>query len=100
MPIFGILSFLAIIMYLFYKTKFFRSKLAMEKRWYSAKSNMALGVFVLFYGLNQIIVWGTTASIVIGIIFIALGGFFTIYGYKAYRHYMPLALEEAEKKND
>ena len=32
--------------YLFYKTKYFRSNRPVEKKWLSAKSNIALGLFV------------------------------------------------------
>lgn len=57
---------------------------------------MAIGVFLLSFGLNQIIITTTTVSIIVGLIFSILGGANVIYGYKAYKHYLPLAIEEAE----
>ncbi|WLR50203.1 YtpI family protein [Bacillus tianshenii] len=99
MPVFGFLSVLAIGFYLFYKTKYFRSRRPMEKQWLSAKSSIALGAFVFLFGLNQIIVWNTTISNVIGILFILIGGMSAFFGFKAKKHYFPLAVDEAEKLN-
>lgn len=99
MPIFAILAILSITMYIFYKVKFFKSKLVIEKQWISSKSRIALGLFVLFYGINQLVMWETQTAKIIGIVFLLFGAFSAIMGYKSYRYYLPLAIKEAEENN-
>jgi amino acid transporter len=83
--------------YLFYKTKFFRSTQPVEKKWLSAKSNIALGLFVGLFGINHAIyISVTTIEYIIAAIFIIYGGVFTLVGYKKYKHYLPFAIQEAE----
>ena len=82
--------------YLFYKTKYFRSNRHVEKKWLSAKSNMALGLFVCLFGINHLFfISETTTSYIIAAIFIIYGAYFSWTGYKKYKHYLPFAIEEA-----
>lgn len=97
MPIFAIIIVISLALYIFYKAKFFRTRMPMEKRWISAKSGMALGTFVLFFGINQFFLQPGTTSIIVGIIFILLGGASIWAGFQNYRRFLPLAIEEAEK---
>ncbi|OEH91847.1 YtpI family protein [Bacillus solimangrovi] len=99
MLVFGSLSIIALIMYLFYKTKFFRSRRPYEKQWYSAKSSISLGAFVFLFGLNQIIGWSITIELVVGVLFILIGGLHAYFNFKRKNYYFPLAVEEAEKAN-
>jgi amino acid transporter len=83
--------------YLFYKTKYFRSKRPVEKKWLSAKSNIALGLFVAFFGINHLFfVSQTTVTVIVAVIFIVYGTVFAWIGYKKYKHYLPFAISEAE----
>ncbi len=83
--------------YFFYKVKAFRTKLVIEKNWVNTKANIALGSFMTFFGLNQIFIrFDSTIALIIGVIFILLGLANVILGYRAYRHYLPLAIEEAK----
>jgi hypothetical protein len=79
-----------------YKVKYFRTHLPAEKKWLSAKSSMALGSFVFFFGLNTIIDPLSTVAIVVGIVLTLVGSGSIWAGYKAYRFYLPFAIEEAE----
>jgi hypothetical protein len=82
--------------YLFYKTKYFRSNRQVEKKWLSAKSNIALGLFVCLFGINHLIFISETAtSYLIASIFILYGAIFSWIGFKKYKHYLPFAIEEA-----
>lgn len=96
MPIFVFLIIFSFIFYLFYKVKYFRTQLPAEKKWLSAKSSMALGNFVLFFGLNTIINPLSTVAIVVGVVLILLGAASLFAGLKAYRFYLPYAIKEAE----
>jgi hypothetical protein len=97
MPVFVILIVLSLSFYVFYKIKFFQAKKPMEKQWISTKSSIALGLFVFFFGLNQLFLFRSTVSLIVGIIFILIGALSSWAGYKAYKHYYPLAVKEAEE---
>ncbi|WP_077214231.1 YtpI family protein [Bacillus dakarensis] len=97
MPILVIIFVLSFAFYIFYKAKYFRTKLPAEKKWVSAKSNIALGLFVGFFGLNQIFLNLSTVGIIVGIVFILLGVFNVWGGIKSYKFFLPLAIEEAEQ---
>jgi uncharacterized protein YxeA len=82
--------------YLFYKTKYFRSNRQVEKKWISAKSNIALGLFVCLFGINHLIFISESAiSYIIAAIFMIYGAVFSWIGFKKYKHYLPFAIEEA-----
>lgn len=99
MPLLVVIIVIAFAFYLFYKIKNLRTKRPAEKRWISAKSSIALGIIVAVFGLNQLFLNLSTVGVVIGIIFILLGGFNIFAGIKAYKHFLPLAIEEAEQLN-
>jgi uncharacterized protein YacL len=87
-------------LYLFYKTKYFRSSRPVEKKWLAAKSNIALGLFVSLFGINHIFfISQTTVTTIVSVIFIVYGAVFTLVGVKKYKHYLPFAAEEAESYN-
>ncbi|MDM5228876.1 YtpI family protein [Cytobacillus sp. NJ13] len=97
MPIFVILIIVSFSFYIFYKVKFFRSKQPAERQWISAKSRIALGSFVAIFGLNQLFLYNTTTALIVGIVFILIGGLSIWGGIKAYKFYMPHAAKEAEE---
>ncbi|MBA4537118.1 YtpI family protein [Bacillus aquiflavi] len=88
---------ISLALYLFYKMRFFRSRLPAEKKWLSSKSGMALGFFILLFGINQLFLFQTVLTYIVSAIFIFLGVINVWAGYKAYKHYLPYAIEEAEK---
>ncbi|WLR44175.1 YtpI family protein [Bacillus carboniphilus] len=94
MHIFVILIIFALMFYLYYKVKFFRSSKEMERQWLSAKSSIALGAFVFFFGVNQFFLFRSSLSIIIGAIFVVIGLGSVWAGFKAYRFYLPLAIKE------
>lgn len=97
MPVLAVFIVVSFMFYLFYKTKYFRTRRPMEKRWLSGKSSMALGLFVMLFGLNQFFVYLSTVSIIVGVLFILIGGASVYNGFRQYKHFLPLAVEEAEK---
>ena len=87
----------SIMFYVYYKcVYFFRAKYPAEKKWLSAKSSIALGLFVALFGLNAMINPTSTWAIVVGILFILIGSGSIWAGSKAYKFYLPHAREEAE----
>ncbi|PIB39903.1 hypothetical protein AOA57_29695, partial [Pseudomonas sp. 2588-5] len=73
--------------YLFYKIKYFRTKMPIEKRWIQMKGNIALGIFLVAFALNLLIMNRSTVDLVIGGLFLVLGVANVILGYRAYRYY-------------
>lgn len=99
MQILVVLVIFALGFYFYFKTKYFRTKNPVEKQWYSAKSSMALGLFVALFGLNAFFVHPSTISYVIGSILILVGGGSAWAGFRAYKHYLPFVMKEAEQQS-
>lgn len=96
MPVLVILIVISIAFYVFYKIKTVRSRRPAEKKWLSAKSSIALGLFVALFGINQLFLYSTTVTYIVAAVFIILGGINVWAGFKAYQHYLPYAAKEAE----
>lgn len=97
MPILVICIIFSLAFYIFYKIKFVRSKMPVERKWISAKSSIALGAFVLLFGINQLFLFQTTITYVVAAVFIVIGGLSIWSGFKAYKYFLPLAIQEAEQ---
>ncbi|WP_423407643.1 YtpI family protein [Heyndrickxia sp. MSNUG] len=97
MPIFVLLIVLSFVFYIFYKMKYVRSKRPAERKWLSAKSSIALGLFVGLFGLNQVFLFQTTITYIVAAIFIIIGSMSIWSGVKAYKFYLPLAAKEAKE---
>lgn len=95
MLIFAVIIIFSLTMYIFYKVRYVRTSLPLEKKWLAAKCTISLGLFVATFGINQFFIHQTMIGIVIGIIFLLLGGYNVSAGIRAYRYYTPLAIEEA-----
>ncbi len=98
MPVFVVFITFTFAFYLYYKIKSYRSNKLAEKRWISAKSSIALGLFVAFFGINQLFLYHSTLTIVIGAIFIVIGLASAWAGYRAYKHFLPQVLNEMQQK--
>jgi amino acid transporter len=97
MSVLVVIIVLLFAFYLFYKTKYFRSNRLVEKKWLAAKSNIALGLFVFFFGVNHLIfISETTTTFIVSAVFIIYGAVFSWIGFKKYKHYLPFAIEEAK----
>ncbi|MBO9130626.1 YtpI family protein [Bacillus sp. 165] len=91
------LILISLILYVFYKAKYFRTHRPMEKGWVAGKSSMALGAFIGFYGLNQLAAYSSSkVSLFVGIVFLLFGALHVYKGIRQYKHFLPLAVEEAE----
>ncbi|CAM4209732.1 membrane protein [Bacillus manliponensis] len=96
MPVLVFCIIVTFMFYLFYKTKFFRTHRPMEKGWLASKSAIALGLFVALFGLNQFFMDISTVRIIVGGLFVLIGGASIYNGVRQYKHFLPLAIEEAE----
>ncbi|MDM5334755.1 YtpI family protein [Ureibacillus composti] len=91
--IFIVLSFVA---YLFYKTKQFRVNLPIRKKWYKAKAGIALGIFVIAFGINTSIVYPTAIGYAITVIFVIIGFMEAYASFKRASHEGKFVKEEYE----
>lgn len=98
MPTLIIFTILAITFYVFYKIKSLRSKRPYEKHRVNAKASIALGMFLFFFGLNRLFIGPTTIIIIVCVIFLILGALYAFNGYKAFKYFRPLAIEEANNQ--
>nr|WP_106533925.1 YtpI family protein [Planomicrobium soli] len=90
-----ILIFFSFGFYFYYKTKQFRTSLPIRKKWYASMASIALGSFVLFFGINQLLLFQTVVTYIIAGIFIILGAGLIVYNSKAAKHYRSFLDEEA-----
>ena len=82
--------------YFYFKTRQFRSALPIRKKWYKAKSNVALGIFLAFFGLNTTIIYPTIVGYIVAAIFFIFGLLFANTNLKIARHEGKYILEEYE----
>ncbi|MUK86862.1 hypothetical protein GMD78_00405 [Ornithinibacillus sp. L9] len=87
MIIFPILIVLSLVLYVYYKVAILKTKDGLTQAYFNAKSRICLGSFILLFGINQYIFYGTRISLFIGIIFIFLGGIQVVRGFKETKHY-------------
>lgn len=97
MPILVMLIVISLAFYLFYKTKYFRTKMSAEKKWISAKGSIALGSFIALFGINQLFLFQTTVTYIVAAVFIILGIINVLGGIKAYKYFLPLAIQELQE---
>ncbi len=97
MPILVLFIIFSFSFYIYFKTKYFRTKLPAAKKWISAKSSMALGLFVALFGVNQLFLFQTTVTYIVAGVFILLGVINVIGGIKAYKYFLPLAKKELQE---
>ncbi|QGQ47511.1 YtpI family protein [Metabacillus sediminilitoris] len=98
MPVLVVIIVISLAFYVYYKTKVYRAKNQLLKHWISAKSSMALGVFVAFFGLNQLFLYRSSISLIVGILFLLVGLGSCWAGYRAYKHYLPLVMKEFQQQ--
>ena len=82
------------VWYFYFKTKQLRTTLPIRKKWYTAKASVCLGAFILFFGFNFMLIYQSTLTYVVSIIFVLIGGYFMYHHYKAAKHYGQFVQEE------
>lgn len=84
------------VAYFFFKTKQFRTTLPIRKKWYKAKAGVALGCFILAFGLNTCVLYPDAVGLIVGALFIFLGFLLVSGQLKRVRHEGKYILEEYE----
>lgn len=79
-----IISFL---FFLFYVTKFFFTSELLTKKIAGSRARLTFGLFLLLYGINQIVAKLELITICVGIVFILFGMANLYRGYLQNKHY-------------
>jgi accessory gene regulator protein AgrB len=82
--------------FIYFKIKYWRSKLPIETKWQQTRGNIALGFFLIFFGINLLLFPRGLIEIIVGIVFVLLGIANAYFGYQAYKHYLPQVIDEAK----
>jgi amino acid transporter len=87
---------ISIVFYFYFKTKQFRSTLPIRKKWYTAKAGVALGLFLIFFGLNAIILYPDWIGYIVAAVFVIIGAGLGSNNFKRMRHEGKYVIEEYE----
>lgn len=98
MPTFVILIILSLVFFIYFRIRTWRIKEPFKKQWTLSKANIALGSFIFFFGLNRLILGPGTIVLIVCLVFIVYGAFIVYGGIRAYRHYVPFVVQEAEEQ--
>lgn len=90
MVIFPILIVVALFMFVYFKVFQSRADGPAESSLYNAKSNIALGVFILAFGINSYVTLQTTPAAIVALVFAALGIANLYFGFQRYKHFKPM----------
>lgn len=96
MPTLVILIVFALIGFIYYRIKTWKTKAPYKKRWVLSKANIALGSFLVLFGMDRLFVRPHLLVYIVCAVFILYGGFIIYAGTRSYRYYFPLAAKEAE----
>jgi hypothetical protein len=96
--IFVFLIIASAVFYFYFKTRQFRTRqvFPIRKKMYASMSGASLGGLLLFFGLNQLVLFNGITTYVIAALFIVFGAFVGIYNFRAYKHYRSFVDEETK----
>lgn len=98
MLMFAFLSILSIVVYIFFKARQFRTTylLPIRKKMFASMASVSLGVFLISFGLNQMILFDKLVVYIVATLFILLGLYVSVFNFRAAKHYQKFIVEEAE----
>jgi len=78
---------ISFLFFLFYVTKFFFTSELLTKKIAGSRARLTFGLFLLLYGVNQIIAKLELVTICVGVVFIIFGLANLYRGYMQNKHY-------------
>ncbi|WEG13894.1 YtpI family protein [Pullulanibacillus sp. KACC 23026] len=87
MPTLIILIIFSALLFIMYQAKAYRSKHPLVKKFNAAKGNIAVGIFLVTFGLNRLFIQHHLITLIIACIFILYGAFFAYDYIKRSRFY-------------
>lgn len=92
--VFGIIA--SGVFYFAFKAKQFRTShmFPIRKKMYASMAGTALGTLLIFFGINQLLLFEGILTYIVVAIFILFGGYVAIFNFKAMKHYKQFVAEE------
>lgn len=92
--VFGIIA--SGVFYFVFKTRQFRTShmFPIRKKMYASMAGTALGSLLIFFGVNQLLIFDGVLTYVVAAIFILFGGYVAIFNFNATKHYKQFVEEE------
>ena len=89
------------VFYFYFKTRQFRTRqvFPIRKKMYASMSGASLGGLLLFFGINQLILFNGITTYIIDVMMSTENLLPIIFNFKAYKHYRSFVDEET-KLND
>lgn len=97
MPFAIVIIIVSLVLFVYYKVQQAKSPGFMEKRWYSAKGSIAVGIFFISFGVNAYNSLGSQVAAYVAVLFVGFGLVNVIFGTRDYRRFLPLARQEVEE---
>ncbi|GKV69574.1 hypothetical protein NCCP2716_20720 [Sporosarcina sp. NCCP-2716] len=96
-----ILVFLIIasaVFYFYFKTRQFRTSqvFPIRKKMFASKAGMFLGIMLVVFGVNQLLLFDGAITYAVVAVFVVLGGYVSIFNWRAMKHYNRFVDEETE----
>lgn len=97
MLLFVFSAIVSLVFYFYFKTRQFRTTqmLPIRKKMFASMAGVALGLFLIFFGINQIIIFSKLIIYGVSILFILLGLYVSVFNFRAAKHYRQFIEEEA-----
>lgn len=98
MLIFVFLTIASLVFYFYFKLRQFRTThvLPIRKKMFASMAGVALGLFLIFFGINQIVLFNKFIIYFVSALFILLGLYVSIFNFRAAKHYQQFVVEEAK----
>lgn len=77
------------VFFIYNKIKVWRTPKSLLNRIYQTKATLSLGFFLTAFGANLLVNPRSNIDLIVGAVFSLLGVLNVIFGYRAYRHYIP-----------
>lgn len=87
--LFTIIIIFSAVFFIYNKIKTWRTPKSLLNRIYQTKATLALGFFLTAFGANLLFSPRSNIDLIVGAVFSLLGVLNVIFGYRAYRHYIP-----------
>ena len=84
------------VFYFYFKTKQLRATLPIRKKWYTSKAGVSLGMFLIFFSCNALILYPDVIGFIVAAIFAVIGIGLGLNNFKRMRHEGKYILEEYE----
>lgn len=97
MLLFVFSTIVSLVFYFYFKMRQFRTTyiLPIRKKMFASMAGVALGLFLFFFGINQMFAFDKLINYIVSTLFILLGLYVSIFNFRAAKHYRQFIEEES-----